>query len=587
MSEAGRVSPSGDTQVTRVLAGRYRLIRLVGHGGMGSVYEAQHIHTEKMVAVKLLSPQLSKDLKLVARFRREAMAASRLEHENCVRVDDFGEDADGTFYIAMELIDGHGLADELRKSGPMSPERVARVAVQLLKALDAAHSAGVLHRDLKPQNVMIMQRPQRPDIVKVVDFGIAKITTNTPEDQGALTVPGTIFGTPEYMSPEQARGENLDQRSDIFSGAVVLWHMLLGRSPFRGTSVRETLMKVFAEDPPLPSLERPGMVSPPGFEAVLLRAMSKKREDRYPDAASFLEALRPYVTEAFPEVPRRPLAGLPVDGSPPPPTLDDIGSVTLALPESELAPLAPHAGTPAPHTPHTTLDMTLLSVAGTAPSSAVAGPTGPTLPSARAMDSAPAGGASPRIVSIEDVREQSGPAPAAADPPRPPRRRRRLSGPAVAVLVAAALATIVLIGAVVLVLWLVRTGAFDKPGIVVDRSKAAKLTNVEHSEKNDKLADEIADRPVDPAARDAAIRRGEQHFAAGDFQEAREAYEEALAADPAAAKALIGVATIAYQAKDWAGACEAFEKLIALDSKYARQFDPLYARARKLRDASP
>lgn len=185
-----------------VLAGRYQLTRVLGTGGMGAVYEAKHSTTGKRVAIKLLAPHLSKDLKLVARFRREAMAASRLLHENCVQIDDFGEDGDGTFYIAMELIDGRGLGDELRATGAMAPARVAKIGVQLLKALDAAHVGGVLHRDLKPQNVMLTTKPGRPDMVKVVDFGIAKITSNEPGDQQALTIPGTIFGTPEYMSPE-------------------------------------------------------------------------------------------------------------------------------------------------------------------------------------------------------------------------------------------------------------------------------------------------------------------------------------------------------------------------------------------------
>jgi serine/threonine-protein kinase len=289
---------------------------------MGSVYEAVHQTTGKRLAVKVLAPHLSSDLKLVTRFRREAIAASRLTHENCVHVHDFGEDKDGTFYIAMELVTGRGLADELRASGPMSTERVARIGVQLLGALDAAHTAGVLHRDLKPQNVMLMQKPNRPDIVKVVDFGIAKLTTNDPRDQAMLTVPGAVFGTPEYMSPEQARGEVLDARSDLYSAAVVLLHLLLGRSPFRGDSVRETLLKVFANEPPLIRVERPNLVLPEGFEAVLRKALAKPRDERWSDAASFAVALAPFVAGATVLPVSLPvLPGLPVDGGPPPETL--------------------------------------------------------------------------------------------------------------------------------------------------------------------------------------------------------------------------------------------------------------------------
>ena len=571
---------------------RYDILALLGRGGMGSVYEAVHIHTEKRVAVKLLSPQLSKDLKLVARFQREAKAASRLEHENCVHVDDFGEDADGTFYIAMEFIEGHGLADELRKSGPMPPDRVARIAAQLLKALDAAHSAGVLHRDLKPQNVMLMQKPSRPDIVKVVDFGIAKITTNSVEDQGALTVPGTIFGTPEYMSPEQARGEALDVRSDLYSASVVCWHMLLGRSPFRGTSVRETLMKVFTDEPPLPSLERPTVSMPPGFEKTLLKAMAKRKEDRYPDAASFLEALRPFVTGSQVEVPRRPLPGLAPEGGVAPATLDDHRAATLALPEAELAPLDKPPAPPSPPSPATPpappmkLDLKTKvasisefnreAAALDAHRSAVASGASGASPAA-------ASAAAPRVVTIEAL-EKAPAAPAAKAPAahelHRARRRRRLSPAAVLVLVIAGLGAVALVGAAVTVVYLVEHGFFDdKNGKVVDVVPKDKVTNTEIDEK----------RPpppviVDPVARDEGLRRAETALEKGDIVGARVGYQDAFNADDQSAKALTGLATMAMQQHDYKAACSAFEKLMALDARYARQFGPMYQRAKKLRD---
>lgn len=561
-------SPTDDTHVTRVLAGRYRLMRLVGHGGMGSVYEAVHIHTEKRVAVKLLSPQLSKDLKLVARFRREAMAASRLEHENCVQVDDFGEDADGTFYIAMELVEGHGLADELRKSGPMEPARVAHIAVQLLKALDAAHSAGVLHRDLKPQNVMLTDKPQKPDLVKVVDFGIAKITTNTPEDQGVLTVPGTIFGTPEYMSPEQARGETLDVRSDLYSAAVVLWHMMLGRSPFRGTSVRETLMKVFADEPPLPSQERPNVNMPAGFEQVLLVAMSKKKADRYPDAASFLEALRPFVRGAQQaEVPRRPLSGMPSDGSPPPATLDDARSVTQAIPEALLPPLASPSAPPA---------RPLGTPAAPPPAPPVVVPE------------ASQGGA--RVLGLATVKRQTQSATLdtlEGDAAASPRRTRRLSPAAIVVFSISAVGALLLAAAVVSVLYLVNQGFFEaKQSAVADVVEQKPVTNIEHQVAKDKVDAELRLVPVDPVARDAAMARADQAIALGDIAGARRAYEDATASDPAFPRALVGLATTAMQQKDWVAACSAFETVMALDANYARKLGPMYARAKKFRDGT-
>jgi serine/threonine protein kinase len=309
-----------DLFIGRVVADRYRLVRCVGRGGMGAVYEGFHVQTEKRVAVKILASHLSKDLKLIARFRREAMAASRLDHENCVRVYDFGEDTDGTFYIAMEFVDGRGLGDEIRNVGPMPQARVARVGVQLLSALDAAHASGILHRDLKPQNIMLTRVAGREDVIKVVDFGIAKFISNTKEDQAALTVPGTIFGTPEYMSPEQARGEELDGRSDLYSAAVVLWHLLLGRSPFRGKTVRETLVKVFGENPPSAIKERPTANIEPAFEKALMGGLSKDRDKRWSDAAAFLSALQPFDGDyqAIDPTPQRaPVPGFTPDGAAP------------------------------------------------------------------------------------------------------------------------------------------------------------------------------------------------------------------------------------------------------------------------------
>lgn len=554
-------APKNDSN-TRVLAGRYRLLRVVGHGGMGSVYEAIHIHTDKRVAVKLLSPQLSKDLKLVARFRREAMAASRLEHENCVRVDDFGEDADGTFYIAMEFVDGHGLADDLRKSGPMEPARVAHIALQLLKALDAAHAGGVLHRDLKPQNVMLTDKLHKPDLVKVVDFGIAKITMNSPEDQGALTVPGTIFGTPEYMSPEQARGEPLDVRSDLYSAAVVLWHMLLGRSPFRGTSVRETLIKVFSHTPALPSEERPNLKVPAGFEQVLLKAMAKKREDRYPDAASFFAALQPYVSGTPQgEIPRRPLPGMPRDGSAPPATLLDGRSATEVLPEGQLPALA---------------------AAGNTRVSDAAPPTlGPAGTRQMAMSNAPAEPGKPLLLGFDTVKRRTdrvaldslAPEGSTAPPPPPNWPVPRLSRAALGLGALVILASIALF-------WMAgdRAPANKQPVV-----RAEAVARVEPPSQPDKPAVAV----VNARARDAAMGRADQAIEHGDIAGARKAYTDAAAADPKHARALVGLATTAMQQKDWVAACGAFETVMALDAEYASKLAAPYALAKKLSNAGP
>jgi serine/threonine-protein kinase len=550
--------------VGTLLAGRYQILRVLGTGGMGSVYEAKHTTTGKRVAIKVLAPHLSKDLKLVARFRREAMAASRLEHENCVRVDDFGEDGAGTFYIAMELVDGRGLGDELRAGGPMPPARVARIGVQLLKALDAAHAASVLHRDLKPQNVMLAQKPGRPDMVKVVDFGIAKITTNEPGDQVALTVPGTIFGTPEYMSPEQARGETLDARSDLYSASVVLWHMLLGRSPFRGTSVRDTLLKVFAEEAPSPTAERPGLTLPPGFEEVLRKGLAKNKDQRWPDAASYAAALARFVDGPI-EVPALAPPGLPRDGSPPPPTLDKVG-----------APTGPRDTVPLPAAPIPAITQRAAPSPPSPPQPPVTMSPPPVIPAGAPKVA--------KVLTVEAVKGgQQAPAPAVIVQAPRPVRRQRISPAALIVIIGGLL---LLVGFVVVVTLVVSGNlnvqpAAPPPGPVAGAPPPPQSPPSDPSKLQAALA---GDLPLDPLARDAALGRAERAIAEGRRQDARVAFEEAVAADPTAPPALIGLGTLAMQQRDWVVARDCFEKLITLDKTYRKQFGPMYARAKRFAD---
>lgn len=549
---------------------------------MGSVYEAQHTTTAKRVAIKILAPHLSKDLKLVARFRREAMAASRLEHENCVQVDDFGEDGAGTFYIAMELIDGRGLGDELRACGPMPPARVAYLGVQLLKALDAAHVGGVLHRDLKPQNVMISQKPGRPDMVKVVDFGIAKITTNDPGDQVALTIPGTIFGTPEYMSPEQARGEPLDARSDLYSASVVLWHMLLGRSPFRGTSVRDTLLKVFAQDAPSPTVERPGLALPPGFEDVLRKGLAKDRDQRWPDAASYAAALARFVDGPRVELPTRIQPGLARDGAPPPPTLDKL-PLASAVHDTVPVPAAPMAAVrvaswssasspPSPPSPPSSLRAPPPPARATPPASSP-----PIIP-----DGPPKAA---KVLTVEAVKGgQQAPPPVVVVEAHRPARRQRISAAALIVIGGGLL---LLVGFVIVVTLVVSGNLAVRPSQPPPGPIAGAPPPPPPAPTTDpsKLQGALGgDLPLDPLARDAALGRAERAITDGRRADARAAFEEAVAADPTAPPALIGLGTLAMQQKDWVVARDCFEKLITLDKTYRKQFGPMYARTKRLAD---
>jgi serine/threonine protein kinase len=592
-------------QVGRTLGGTYTLTRVLGVGGMGAVYEGVHGATGKRIAVKLLAPHLSKDLKLVTRFRREAVAASRLVHENCVHVHDFGEDVDGTFFIAMELIDGRGLADELRASGPMAPERVARIGVQLLSALDAAHTAGVLHRDLKPQNVMLMQKPNRPDIVKVVDFGIAKITMNEPGEQLALTVPGTIFGTPEYMSPEQARGDSLDARSDIYSAAVVLWHLLLGRSPFRGTSVRETLLKVFSEEAPSPSRVGYAGTTASGLEHVLRTALAKNRDDRWQDAASFAAALAPFAGDGA-RPPTRAQPGLPRDGSAPPETLDAIPAPLSSSSSSSSVGARAHAGAAA--MPAATVPL----LEAVAPASPVPAPASPVRAVAANQESnsfpATRYGPSPsppapepeppprlttppkatKVVTLDAVKRQTS-GIVSAEPPsqaRPPRRPRRMS---VAALVVVACGVAVLVGFAVLAVAVLRappsspatTTAASTPVLATTSTTPPAVVDPAVAQA---LAGVVV---VDPLARDAALGRAQRALAEGRAADARREFIAAVVADPTAPAALAGLGTQAMQQRDWATASAVFGRLIELDASYRRQFGPMYARAKKLSGAAP
>jgi len=599
-----------EARIGAVLAGRYTLTRVLGTGGMGAVYEANHSTTGKKVAIKLLAPQLSRDLKLVARFRREAMAASRLDHENCVHVDDFGEDKDGTFYIAMELVTGRGLGDELRATGPMPAARVARIGVQLFKALDAAHVGGVLHRDLKPQNVMLAHKAGRSDIVKVVDFGIAKITTNEPGDI-ALTVPGTIFGTPEYMSPEQARGETLDARSDLYSASVVLWHMLLGRSPFRGTSVRDTLIKVFAEDAPSPLAERPGLALPAGFEAVLRRGLMKNRDERWPDAATYAEALLPFTEGALIDLPPRARPGLTRDGGPQAATLEKMPAVVIGERSTGQAPrpaafvspvalTAPSSARPVPPAfvptspatvqpptavmapPATALPMPVPpSFVPTMPSTAVVtAPLAPPVP--------PGPPKAARVVTVDSVARQTVAAPLVTEVVVRRPRRAPVNVAAVIVIVGG---TALLLGFVV-VAWLVLNDKLgptppstSSPTAVTTTTTPPTAPAPQPSTPPAPLL--LGDLPLDTLARDAALGRAERAVSERRLVEARTAYEEAVAADPTAPAALIGLGTMAMQQRDWAVARDCFGKLIEIDNAYRKQFGPMYARARRFAEQPP
>ncbi len=258
------------TAAPRVLSGRYELVHLVARGGMAQVYRAHDRLLDRPVALKVLFPELSIDRTFVERFRREAQAAANLSHPNIVPVFDWGEDS-GTYFIVMEFIDGRALSSILKTAGPLHPDRAAEIAADVALALDYAHRHMVIHRDVKPGNVLITDEGQ----VKVTDFGIAR-AVNTDE---SLTQTGAVMGTATYFSPEQAEGLGVDARSDIYSLGVVLYEMVAGRPPFIGDSPVAVASKHVREQAPAPRQFNPSI--PPDLEAIILKCMAKSPEYRY------------------------------------------------------------------------------------------------------------------------------------------------------------------------------------------------------------------------------------------------------------------------------------------------------------------
>jgi len=286
--------------IGRVVAGKFAIEERVGGGAMGEVFRARHVVLDTPVALKIMRPDLARDPQFKERFYREAKAASRLDHPCSVRVLDFGVEADGLVYIAMEFLDGRHLLDVLRAEWPLPDERVVEILVQALGAVARAHALGIVHRDLKPENIMITvgHEDDGPHYhVKVCDFGIAKISepravpsASPTEGQPALTTNGALIGTPEYMSPEQARGDSLDARSDLYSLGIVLYQLLTGRVPFTGESALGVVLKQVIDEPAPPSKLRPGVN--PRLEAICVRAMQKAREARYQSANEMRADLR-------------------------------------------------------------------------------------------------------------------------------------------------------------------------------------------------------------------------------------------------------------------------------------------------------
>ncbi len=283
-TEKPSVETRKDTLVGQIVADRYLIHHRVGEGGMGVVYRAEHIGLKKDVAVKILLPELGAIEGVVKRFEREARSMSRLDHPGVVRVTDFGSTKDHLLFLVMDFIDGEPLGDLIARTGRLEPGRAVHLVRQVLLALDHAHSLGVVHRDLKPDNIMVMNPDSASENTKILDFGIAKILEDSSEDKKPLTVAGTVFGTPEYLSPEQAAGDPADIRADLYTVGVILYELVTGERPFKAKNRMELIKKHISADPKPITNVLPISEIPEDLDTVILKAMAKDPDDRYQTA---------------------------------------------------------------------------------------------------------------------------------------------------------------------------------------------------------------------------------------------------------------------------------------------------------------
>lgn len=276
--------------IGRTIAERYEVHRLIGDGGMGSVYQAKQHPLDRWVALKLIRHDLARDPLAAKRFHREMRAAVRVQHPNTIRVYDYGTAESGELFLVMEYLDGQTLAAVLENRQPLDPARIDHIGMQVVKALAAAHSEGIIHRDLKPQNIILLDHYGDHDLVKVLDFGLARFTEQMPGDENqSLTADGSMVGTPHYMSPEQISGEPVDHRSDLYALGVLLFRMATGQEPFPAKTPFMVIAKHLNELPPKPSSITPGTI-PEWLERLILQLLEKDPARR-PQSAEELIAL--------------------------------------------------------------------------------------------------------------------------------------------------------------------------------------------------------------------------------------------------------------------------------------------------------
>jgi len=332
--DAAVLERKDDPLLGQTLASKYSVERLIKRGGMGAVYAGKHVLMDKTVAIKVLHPALALDDDVVRRFSREAKAASRISHPHAVNVTDFGESENGVVFLVMEYLDGLTLKDIIKSEGPMRVDRVAEIVRQVAGALDAAHEQGVVHRDLKSDNIMLSQT-NGGDWAKVLDFGIAKIQESDARDAD-ITAANLVIGTPQYMSPEQcSQSTAIDARSDIYSFGIIIYEMLAGQVPFTGESPTVIMMKQVQDPPPSILDARPDLS--PAISAVISKALAKQPEDRFQTAGELLAAL----SQAFASDEAQEVAAPATVPNVPVAAVDDEDEVTIVHAPESVPPAAP------------------------------------------------------------------------------------------------------------------------------------------------------------------------------------------------------------------------------------------------------
>jgi serine/threonine protein kinase len=331
--------------IGREVAGRYRILAKLGEGGMGAVYRAEQISLKRTVALKMLRPDVGGGAMLLRRFNAEAEAVAKLSHPNTVNIFDFGQDADGMLFIAMEFIEGRSLRAAIHAEAPLPLRRALTIASQICASIADAHSHAIVHRDLKPDNVMLQDRGKQKDVVRVLDFGIAKLRDDTRANN-QMTQAGDMLGTPQYMAPEQIRAEQIDGRTDVYALGCMLYEMITARLPFEGPTVMALLSKHLMETPLAPSQRRPDLGLPSIIDDLVMGALQKNPDHRPPTMEQYGEHINALLA-TLPADPAGPSAPISVPYVPSPAVRTDTPQAYSAF--ASPTPFAPH--TPPPPSP--------------------------------------------------------------------------------------------------------------------------------------------------------------------------------------------------------------------------------------------